>query len=318
MAVMTMVGPGMAKPAQRYVVDPEDPRAPPTHVWNAMTPEERMRVVEALPSDFTLDFLSPPEGDRHFNPKAAAKDTLGRHFQRVGRRVYISGELPVYYPGERVFSADLIGVLDVEVRERDRWVTDLEGKGIDFVLEIHVRGDRRKDMKQNVERYARLGIPEYFVFDRARGDLHGHRLPAPSARVYERMASRHGRFESAVLGMDLTLIGNKLRFLIGDAAVPDADELLARLGATLDEVLASKDEAERRALELEQQLAEEQKRRGEKQKLREEEQKLREEEQKLREEEQMRREEEQKLRKQLEAKLAELQAELARLKGGRT
>lgn len=257
---MTMVGPASRVP---YVVDPEDPRAPPTEVWNQMTPEERMRVVEALPSDFTLDFLPPPEGDRHFNPKAAARDTLGRHFQRVNRRVYVSGELPIYYPGERVFAADLIAVLDVEVRERDRWVTELEGKGLDFALEIHVRGDRRKDMTTNRERYARLGIHEYFVFDRARGDLHGFRLPSAGARVYEKIPSRQGLLESAVLGMDLTLMGGRLRFLIGDATVPDADELLARLGAKLDDVLAGKDEAERRALELEQQLAEEQRRREE-------------------------------------------------------
>ncbi len=256
----------MVTPASRvaYVVDPQDPRAPPTEVWNQMTPEERKRVVEALPSDFTLDFLPPPEGDRHFNPKAAAKDTLNRHFQRVGRRVYVSGELPIYYPGERVFAADLIAVLDVEVRERDRWVTELEGKGLDLALEIHVHGDRRKDMKTNVERYARLGIQEYFVWDRARGGLHGHRLPPRSARepressprAYEPMIGQHGRLSSAVLGMDLALIEGKLRFLIGDAAVPDADELLARLGATIDTALAGKLEAERRAAELEEQVEE--------------------------------------------------------------
>ncbi len=275
-----------------------------------MTPDERRRVVLALPSELPLAH-PPPEGDRHFKPKAAAMDTLGRHFQRVGRRVYVSGELPIYYPGERVFSADLIAVLDVEVRERDSWVVDQEGKGLDFALEIHVRGDRRKDMTRNVERYAHLGIPEYFVFDRARGDLHGFRLPAPKAGVYERITARQGRLESRVLGMDLALFGNKMRFLIGDAAVPDADELLSRLGATLDEVLATKDEAEQRLRELEQELEEEQKRR-------EEEQKRREEEQKRREEEQKRREEEQKRREELEQQLAEVRAEVERLRRGAT
>src|SRR5262245_51107089 len=185
---MTMLASGQAP--RPYFVDPDDPRAPSTEVWNAMTPEERMRVTEELPSDFTLDFLPPPEGDHHSVPKNAAKDALGRYFQRVGRRVYVSGELPVYYPNERVFCADVIAVLDVDPHLRDRWLVDVEGKGLDFALEVHVHGDRRKDMKKNVERYARLGIPEYFVFDRRRGNLHAFRLPSPDARVYERIAGR--------------------------------------------------------------------------------------------------------------------------------
>lgn len=246
-----------------YVVDPEDPRAPPTDVWNAMTPAERRRVQEALPSDFTLDFLPPPEGDAHSGPKEAAKDALGRYFQRVGRRVYVSGELPIYYPNERVFAADVIAVLDVEPRERDCWLVDAEGKGIDFALEIHVRGDRRKDLKKNVEKYARYGIPEYFVYDRRKGDLHGFRLPSPERRVYERIVPQQGRLTSRVLGLDLTLSANRVRFLVGDATLPDASELLARLGDRLEDVMTRKEDAERRAEELEQQLAEEQAKREE-------------------------------------------------------
>ena len=291
---MTMVVPGRA--TLPYSIDPEDPRAPPTHVWNALTPQERLRVAEALPSDFTLDFLPPPEGDRHTRPKEAARDVLGRYFQRIGRRVYVSGELPIYYPGERVFAADLIAVLDVDPRERDRWLVDLEGKGIDFALEVHVSGDPRKDMKKNVERYARLGIPEYFVFDRRKETLHGFRLPSPDARAYERIEARQAHLESRVLGMDLTLSAGRVRFFVGDAALPGADELLARLGSTLDEVMARKEDAERRAEELEHALEEEQRKLAD---------------------EQQAREAEQKAREDAERRLAELQAELERLKAGR-
>jgi hypothetical protein len=264
-----------------YFIDPDDPRAPPSDLWSAMTPEERARLAEGLPSDFTLDFLPPPEGDRHSGPKHAAKDALGRYFQRIGRKVYVSGELPIYYPAERVFAADVIAVLDVEPHPRDRWLVDLEGKGIDFALEIHVHGDPRKDMKKNVERYARLGIPEYFVFDRRRENLHGFRLAAPDMRVYERITGRGGRLESRVLGMELTLEANRVRFLVGDAPVPEADELLARLDTALDG-------AERRALALEQEL----------------------------EEEQRKREEEQRKREEAERQLAEARAEIERLKRG--
>lgn len=59
-----------------------------------------------------------------------------------------------------------------------------EGKGLDWVLEVHVGGDRKKDAELNVARYARLGIPEYFLYDRERNRLSAYRLPSPEARTY--------------------------------------------------------------------------------------------------------------------------------------
>ncbi len=44
-----------AAPAPRYVVDPDDPRAPSAEIWELLTPEERAEVVESLPSEFPLD-----------------------------------------------------------------------------------------------------------------------------------------------------------------------------------------------------------------------------------------------------------------------
>jgi Uma2 family endonuclease len=72
----------------------------------------------------------------------------------------------------------VLAVLDVpqpEDDERMAWVVADEGKGLDLVLEVLHHADRNKDLVENVERYARLGIPEYFVYDRARQRIHGHR-----------------------------------------------------------------------------------------------------------------------------------------------
>ncbi len=66
-----------------------------------------------------------------------------------------------------------------------------ERKGLDWVMEVHVGGDRKKDAEFNVERYARVGIPEYFIYDRSREELLVYRLPSPTARRYE--GSSHGR-----------------------------------------------------------------------------------------------------------------------------
>ena len=55
-------------------------------IWERMTPEERERVVQSLPSEFDWDEAAPPEGDPHFNAKVDARKTLGRFFERTGRR----------------------------------------------------------------------------------------------------------------------------------------------------------------------------------------------------------------------------------------
>src|SRR3954467_6454561 len=97
-----------------WVIDPDDPRAPPQELWDRMTPEERKRVLDALPSEFEISQADPPEGDFHFNTTAAAKETLGGYFQRIGRRVSLACELPIYYPGQSMFAPDVMAVLDVE------------------------------------------------------------------------------------------------------------------------------------------------------------------------------------------------------------
>ncbi|HZI12404.1 MAG TPA: Uma2 family endonuclease, partial [Myxococcus sp.] len=116
------------------------PRAPTQEAWDAMSPEERARVVANLPGEVTDAEMSPPEGDRHFQAKVRALDTLRGYFNRQKRNVYLAAELPVYYPGARRFAPDLLAVLDVPVHERDKWVVTAEGKGLDFVLEVHVGG----------------------------------------------------------------------------------------------------------------------------------------------------------------------------------
>ena len=300
-----------------YVLDPDDPRAPTLDQWERMSPDERARVVAMLPVDVPLELL-PNEGDLHRKAKRGALDALDGYYRRIGRRIYISSEIGVYYPGERRFAPDLLAVADVEPYDRTSWIVAAEGKGLDFVLEVHVAGNRRKDAETNVARYARLGIPEYFFFDRTRLHLAGYRLPPAAGRaapcLYQPIVPQAGRWSSQVLGLDLGFEGSRLRFFAGTAVLEDADEMIARLGSLLDQAIANKDEAvqlredaEQRAEELSGKLAEEQR-------LREEEQRLREDEQRRREDEQRRREDEQRRREDAERRLADALAELDRLR----
>lgn len=281
--------------AEPYRVDPDDPRAPPQEVWERLTPEERVRVIESLPSEFPVSEASPPEGDPHFEAKVRTREVLGGFFSRIGRKVYLACELPVYYPGEPMFAPDVIAVVDVEPHSRMRWVVSAEGKGVDLALEIHVAGERRKDLVRNVERFARLGIREYFLFDRGKLRLTGWRLEE-GRRGYQPIVPQHGFYPSEVLGLELQLEGERLRFFHGRAPLPEADEMIATLERMVREAEEHRSEEERARTELEQRLAEESRLRVEESRLLAEESRLRE---------------------QAERRLAEALAELERLKQGR-
>lgn len=177
----------MPPAVHRYAVDPADPRAPDDATWALLTEDERRRVVASLPAEVPWELL-PPEGDEHREAREKAVDALGRFFRTTGRRVYLSSEMGIFYPGEPRFAPDVLAVLDTDAHPRTSWVVQVEGRGLDFVLEVHVAGDLAKDITDNVEKYARLGIGEYFVFDKTHLRIHGYRLP-PSQRGTVRPAA---------------------------------------------------------------------------------------------------------------------------------
>jgi hypothetical protein len=248
--------------AEPYRVDPDDPRAPPQELWDRMTPEERARIVASLPSKFPVPESAPPEGDPHFEAKVRTREVLGGFFSRIGGKAYLACELPIYYPGEPMFAPDVIAVMNVEPYSRMSWVVDAERKGVDFALEVHVAGERRKALEKNVMRYARLGIREYFLFDRGRLRLSGWRLDE-GRRDYRPIPPQRGFYPSEVLGMELQLENERLRFYHGRAPLPEAEELISTLERLVDGV-------EQRRTELEQQLAEESRLRAEESRRREE------------------------------------------------
>jgi Uma2 family endonuclease len=195
------------------------------------------------------------EGRPHKKAKTRALDLLGRHFGAIGRVIYLAEEMAVLYPGEEVFTPDVLAVLDVpqiEDDERMAWVVADEGKGLDLVLEVLHHGDRKKDLVDNVERYASLGIPEYFVYDRARQQIHGFRLSGPGTQRYQRIVPQAGRFTSTVLGVDLAIVGGTLRFFHGESELGGTPSLVGRLQSMVDELGAR---AEQAAVQAEQALA---------------------------------------------------------------
>lgn len=229
----------------RYEFEPEAPRAPSEAQWASMTEAERAAVVAMLPSEVPRS--TAPEGDRHQIPKKSALEQLRDWFRRHGRSVYLSAELPVYYPGEELFAPDVIAVLDVEPHPRDKWVVSVEGRGLDFVLEVHVRGNAKKDREDNVIRYAKLAIPEYFLFEPLHQRLVGYRLEE-GKQSYVPIVPQAGRWSSQVLGLDLAMEGGKVRFFSGAAPLPDAEELIVRLDEMVNAQVVGALERERELL----------------------------------------------------------------------
>src|SRR5438477_90099 len=82
--------------------------------------------------------------------------------------------------------------------------------------------------ERNVARYARLGIPEYFLYDRARNQLAAYRLASPDAEVYTPIVPNHGMYESRVLGLEVQVEGDRLRFYAGTALLLESEELIVR------------------------------------------------------------------------------------------
>jgi Uma2 family endonuclease len=233
-------------------MDPDDPRAPSQEVWDRMSERERQLVVDSLPSEFPPSEGHPPEGDQHTEAVYEARTALRRFFGKLGRSIYVGTNLPVYYPGCSMFSPDVMAVLDVPTHSRSSWIVSKEGKGLDLALEVVVLGARRKDLKRNVEEYARLGIREYFVFDRPRLQLTGYRL-REGGQSYQPIVPQRGRLASEVLGLELRVEAERLRFYVADAELPAADDLIAKLEGFVGDL-------EQRALAAEERAEEEAKR----------------------------------------------------------
>lgn len=225
------------------------PVAPTEERWRAMTQKERVKLIEEVIDVLNEHQLAMPEGRPHSRAKSRAIDMLSRHFRAMGRRIYLAEDMAVLYPGEPSFSPDVFAVLDVEDPEDDErmaWVVADEGKGLDWVLEVLVHGDRKKDLVLNVERYAALGITEYFIYDRARQRLLGYRL-APGSRKYQMLVPQAGLHASSVLGLDLAIVEGRLRFYQGTAELYDTAHVLRRLEGIVENLEARVVEAEARA-----------------------------------------------------------------------
>jgi len=206
-----------------------------------MTAAERAAVVKALSGSIPAVEVAS-EGDVHFESKADTRATLRKYFERAGRKVYVGAEIGVYYPDEERFVPDLLAVADVETHRRSSWVVSAEGRGVGWVMEILVAGDRRKDVVGNVRRYAALGVEEYFVFDHAHKVIRGWRQASPGVRTFVPVVAQGGWMSSRVLGLEIAALDGRVRMRQGTAELRTADEIIQWLEDRADEMVEEADQ----------------------------------------------------------------------------
>ncbi len=231
------------------------PVGPSVERWHAMSAEERNCFFDEVFASLEAATDAMSEGRPHQRAKSTAFDALILHFKTTGRMIYVADELAVIYPDESIFNPDLLAVLDVpqpdpDEDERMAWVVADEGKGPDLLLEVLHKGSRDKDLVRHVADYARVGVREYFVYDRLRFKLHGYRLPRPGA-AYQELRPRLGRLKSEVLGLDLALVDRRLRFFSGLAELPNSEEFIEQLTQMVSNIESRAQQAEAKAHEAE-------------------------------------------------------------------
>lgn len=213
-----------------------------------------------------LDFYPESDGkpmaesDLHREIMFTIIHLLQRHF--AGRRVYVSGNLLLYYvegdPRKSV-APDCFVVWDVEPRRRRIYKLWEEGKGPRVVFEVSSKSTKREDLGSKMRLYAQLGVEEYYIYDPTseylRPPLAGFRLEAgrfapmqPQNQVVDwgDMAFVPGAGEppeyvSPLLGLRLALDENgRLQFydeatgerLLDDEEARERAERLSRYAAT--------------------------------------------------------------------------------------
>ena len=189
---------------------------------------ERSGTPSGEPSDHRPLALSDyPESDgkpmaetpEHWSATVDAALPL-KAFYRDRPDVYVGSDMMMYYregDPRRSVSPDVFVALGVpKLPERRVWLTWLEGKLADFVLEVTSKSTRRVDEGRKARLYAELGVSEYWQFDRE-GDylepkLKGRRLGPDGKYRPLSLEERDGALcHASLLGLELRLEGETLR-----------------------------------------------------------------------------------------------------------
>jgi Uma2 family endonuclease len=159
------------------------------------------------------------ETDLHIHWIIRVRDILKHRYRN--QRVYVGADLMVYYQEgvpQRFVAPDVFVVLDCDPGMRRTFKTWEEGRAPNVVFEITSKYSKREDEIIKPQKYALLGVSEYFLYD-PEGEylnppLIGYRLVGSA---FERIEPNdRGLLESRALGITLQIDGADL--VLRDAA----------------------------------------------------------------------------------------------------
>lgn len=173
--------------------------------------------LETLLALYPPKFEPMPDGTDQYPHFISIGDLLLRWFKMADISAGAMGDNFIYYRDDdgrmRSIAPDVLVAFDVdlELLERQRsYFIEYMGKPPDFVLEIGSPSTARRDLDEKTRIYARIGIPEYWMFDPTGGQyygvpLRGLRLADGEYRPIEMVESPDGstRGHSDALGLDL-------------------------------------------------------------------------------------------------------------------
>jgi Uma2 family endonuclease len=141
-------------------------------------------------------------------------------FRYRGQRVYMASDLLVYYqegdPTKFVVPDDFV-VLDCDPGRRRTFKTWEEGKGPNVIFEVTSRGTRQNDEIWKPLVFARLGVPEYFLYDPTADYL------TPPLKGFRLIEGGYARIEPDASGtLACEQLGIQLRLDDGELVMLDA------------------------------------------------------------------------------------------------
>jgi Uma2 family endonuclease len=186
--------------------------------------EQAMRLAK---TDYEVEYPETDgapmgETELHIHWTIRLRDILKHRYGE--QRVYVGTNMFIYYvEGEpyRNVCPDVFVVLDCDPHLREIYKVWDEGKPPTVVIEITSKSTRREDEVHKPEKYARIGVAEYFLYDPKaeylRPPLAGFRRVGTEFQRIE--LNDQGALESPALGVTLELDGTSL--LVRDAASGD-------------------------------------------------------------------------------------------------
>ena len=156
------------------------------------------------------------ETDLHHDAMFRQIELLKRFF--IGQKVYVSGDLLVYYePGnnKKFIVPDVFFTKGLKQIQRRIYRTWIERLPPNFVIETTSKKTKKKDLKVKPEIYAKIGVQEYFLFDPTEDylepPLQGNRLVDGA---YQRIPLQSdGSLMSEQLGLKLQFNDGELEFI---------------------------------------------------------------------------------------------------------